>query len=250
MIKLRFSNEIPSEILIEIFEFLNGCELLKCVSCVCTEWHQVISKKLDWKLLVSRRLGFTLIVVIPPVVLNSHPHEMQTQCCSNNEFWKLYFIENVAKHKYQPVLNFLKQHPNITWEQVFEDGKIGDRNNISKFMTFNVSGGESNDDNDNNMAIGESKIGGYPDLPRHFEWPKDSHGKEWPFICQLNVQQLEYLDLTNRVIPKGGGMLYFFTPFDEASSGGSYWGVRKCDHQPMTYLNAIQIKEMGGLDLF
>ncbi|KAG2393164.1 hypothetical protein C9374_009741 [Naegleria lovaniensis] len=270
-------HQIPSELLIHIFEFLNGCELLLNVSPVSKAWHGLISNQLDWKLLVSRRLGFSPMA--PPVILK--------QINSSNEFWKLYFIEKIAKHKYNPVAKFLQENPNLSREQVFGEGTT-DNKNIKRFISFEVEyisqeyvnalfhhseqkqdsaldrvqmisdpfqffwkslplfTGFSLKNGDEYMAIGESKIGGCPDFPRNFEWPK-SNGKEWRFVAQVNLQQLEYFDLTNRVVPKGGGMLYFFAP-SEASHGGSYWGVRKSDPQPITHFSAQQIKEMGGLE--
>ncbi|KAG2374083.1 hypothetical protein C9374_011162 [Naegleria lovaniensis] len=282
---------LPHEILIEIFEYFNGCVLLKIMSKVCREWNEVISNKLNWKLLVSRRCGFDPL--IPPIIsvpnAQDHPKEF-------NQFWKRYFIEKIAKHKYQIITLLLQDTKNnssntISREDIFKSGWTVEES-IPRYLTFSLeyiskhylqtvwltSDNHENDNNetekfefisnieqffwestplftgssvntsDDYIALGESKLGGYPDFPRNFEWPTDDEGNKWCFIAQLNVQQLEYFDLTNTVIPKGGGMIYIFSPQNAYERDGSYWGWRRNDPQPITWLNANQIKEMGGLE--
>ncbi len=54
---------------------------------------------------------------------------------------------------------------------------------------------------------GSSKIGGRPDVPAGFRWPRDETGEYLSFICQLNGRELAALPVDP--LPRDG-MLYFF----------------------------------------
>lgn len=64
---------------------------------------------------------------------------------------------------------------------------------------------------DNYDQIGNTRFGGYPDLPKDIEYPKmiNLHGNEkyLDFLCQLNLKDFTEYDLN---LPKEG-MLYFFS---------------------------------------
>jgi uncharacterized protein YwqG len=61
------------------------------------------------------------------------------------------------------------------------------------------------------IPIGHSKIGGTPDLPQGIDWVKVDYGdrkRSMPFIAQFNLTELKPYDEEN-LLP-GDGMLYFF----------------------------------------
>lgn len=68
------------------------------------------------------------------------------------------------------------------------------------------------------IGIGESKIGGNPDLPMNVEWPIHNNGKKLAFLAQLNFNEISS-ELTNM---PDSGILYFF--YDEAQE---FWGDSK-----------------------
>ncbi|HFK1718394.1 DUF1963 domain-containing protein [Bacillus thuringiensis] len=57
------------------------------------------------------------------------------------------------------------------------------------------------------VAIGSSKMGGFPDLPASFEYPKHK-GNPLQFIAQFNLSNLQNVGMDHN-LPKTG-MLYFF----------------------------------------
>ncbi|MCL2827921.1 MAG: YwqG family protein [Oscillospiraceae bacterium] len=69
---------------------------------------------------------------------------------------------------------------------------------------------------DEEFSLGESKIGGFPQLPPNFEWPK-FNSKPLAFLAQLNLEQIAKYD-TQKLLP-ATGMLYFFH-----EGGEKVWG--------------------------
>ncbi|MCG8860090.1 DUF1963 domain-containing protein [Tenacibaculum finnmarkense] len=69
---------------------------------------------------------------------------------------------------------------------------------------------------DNQIGIGNSKIGGNPDLPKDFKWPKFEN-KYLTFCAQYNLSELNKYDLQNK-LPKNG-MLYAFVFIDKDYPG-------------------------------
>ena len=69
-------------------------------------------------------------------------------------------------------------------------------------------------DNDAVIAIGESKIGGYPDLPITYEWLRSSYNSEplW-FAAQLKIEEFKEWDVKNILPAKA--ILYFFNLYDQ-----------------------------------
>ena len=65
---------------------------------------------------------------------------------------------------------------------------------------------------DKNLKVGKSKIGGKPDLPVDFEWPK-SDNKSMLFCAQYNLFELTKFD-TESVLPNKG-FFYIFLSLDE-----------------------------------
>lgn len=68
---------------------------------------------------------------------------------------------------------------------------------------------------ENNMIIGQSKIGGHPDLPKNTDWPKEKNGKYFLFLAQINFKELDNNEIDE--IPKSG-IIYFFYSEDYTSS--------------------------------
>jgi uncharacterized protein YwqG len=65
---------------------------------------------------------------------------------------------------------------------------------------------------DKNVKVGKSKIGGKPDLPKDFEWPKLDN-KSMLFCAQYNLSELTKFDKEN-ILPKKG-FFYIFLSLDE-----------------------------------
>ena len=65
---------------------------------------------------------------------------------------------------------------------------------------------------DKNLKIGKSKIGGKPDLPKDFEWPR-VNGKPMPFCAQYNLSELTKFDKENNLPKKG--FFYVFLSLDQ-----------------------------------
>lgn len=64
-------------------------------------------------------------------------------------------------------------------------------------------------------AVGESRIGGVPDLPVGMMWPRNASNEALTFILQLNLARLPAFD--ENPLPRTG-MLYFFVGLDEPAS--------------------------------
>ncbi|WP_205683814.1 YwqG family protein [Brevibacillus migulae] len=60
---------------------------------------------------------------------------------------------------------------------------------------------------------GNSRVGGYPDLPDHVEWPRTEDGTLMTLVAQLNLSEI--VPFQNESILPEKGMLYFFVGFDE-----------------------------------
>ena len=100
---------------------------------------------------------------------------------------------NFKKNKTQKLIKFIKQSDNKLSEV--------DKEKIIKLIkpAIGISTKKLQSDN---LKIGNSKIGGKPDLPKNISWPKlnDSH---LVFCAQYNVSELEKFDVEN-LLPKKG----------------------------------------------
>ena len=61
------------------------------------------------------------------------------------------------------------------------------------------------------IALGETKIGGRPDLPKDWEWPKHSSGKSLAFIAQINLSEVHNAVAFSE-LPESG-ILYIFSVY-------------------------------------
>lgn len=59
----------------------------------------------------------------------------------------------------------------------------------------------------NEIAVGQSKIGGQPDLPPTIEWFKEDNGKRLSFVAQINLTEVAAYDKSNQLPSQG--ILYF-----------------------------------------
>lgn len=66
----------------------------------------------------------------------------------------------------------------------------------------------------NELKIGQSKLGGNPDLPNGFSFPKNNNGTDIPFLCQLNLAEFK-----NEIA--SDGILYFFCQLDDTTEYGA-----------------------------
>lgn len=71
---------------------------------------------------------------------------------------------------------------------------------------------------DEEIAVGTTKIGGEPDLPKDVEWPKQNNGKHLAFLAQVNLSKISNPELN---LPNEG-ILYFFYSEDQ-----EFWGYSK-----------------------
>lgn len=67
------------------------------------------------------------------------------------------------------------------------------------------------------FKLGQSKIGGQPDLPKNTEWFKEDNGQPLSFIAQINLAELTYLDEIKEL--PASGCLYFFYSADQSAWG-------------------------------
>lgn len=88
-------------------------------------------------------------------------------------------------------------------------------------------------------AIGESKMGGEPDLPAGTTWPRTREGVALSFIAQINFAQVHPYDVDG-VLPEAGMLWFFYDCSDE----GMPWGYNPEDADGWKVLYA----ENGALE--
>ena len=71
--------------------------------------------------------------------------------------------------------------------------------------------------NESEISIGQSKIGGLPDLPCDVDWFKENSGKSLSFIAQINCSDLK--DLEQHVKLPDNGIIYFFYSAEQQAWG-------------------------------
>jgi hypothetical protein len=65
-------------------------------------------------------------------------------------------------------------------------------------------------------ALGRSRLGGLPDVPSTFSWPRGHDGEHMVFVAQINLA--EVAAFAGKTFLPPAGMLYFFLGEDEPSS--------------------------------
>jgi len=65
------------------------------------------------------------------------------------------------------------------------------------------------------FAIGESKMGGIPHLPKGFAWPKDKDGYEpLSFVAQINLEEMTR-EVGRHLLPLKGFLYFFYEDYGE-----------------------------------
>jgi uncharacterized protein YwqG len=85
------------------------------------------------------------------------------------------------------------------------------------------------------IPIGQTKIGGRPDLPKEIEWPKQNNGKHLAFLAQINLNEVDNIELT---LPDQG-IIYFFYSEDQ-----EFWGYSKENANDFRVMHSINTKEL------
>lgn len=69
--------------------------------------------------------------------------------------------------------------------------------------------------NEADLKLGQSKIGGQPDLPKKIEWFKEDNGKHLSFIAQINLAEVASFD-NSKQLPQQGILYFFYSAEQEA----------------------------------
>jgi uncharacterized protein YwqG len=62
---------------------------------------------------------------------------------------------------------------------------------------------------DQELELGASKIGGFPDLPKSVEWPRFNDRRPLAFLLQLNLDDVSNCESSAHGLPKTGNLLVF-----------------------------------------
>lgn len=87
------------------------------------------------------------------------------------------------------------------------------------------------------IALGQSKFGGKPDLPKNIEWFKEASGKSLSFIAQLNFSELQNYNVS-KDLPKEGILYFFYSANQEA------WGFDIKDKDKFKVFYSIDIENI------
>lgn len=71
--------------------------------------------------------------------------------------------------------------------------------------------------NESDIKLGQSKIGGQPDLPKNIEWFKEGNGKRLSFIAQINLAEVTSFEKSKKL--PSHGILYFFYSAEQEAWG-------------------------------
>lgn len=97
---------------------------------------------------------------------------------------------------------------------------------------------------DKKVKVGKSKIGGKPDLPKDFEWPR-ANGKPMLFCAQYNLTELIKFDKQDQLPKKG--FFYIFLSLDEK------WNEFNGVNQPFKFIfseteNVVRTEFPNGIE--
>ena len=102
------------------------------------------------------------------------------------------------------------KRPDVFSELTSKFGLSRERDQIKK-LALPASLLKTSAVSESKLALGQTKIGGHPDLPSGLEWPKFKDGKPLAFLAQINLAELQ-LATKLADLPKTG-LLYFFSVF-------------------------------------
>lgn len=94
---------------------------------------------------------------------------------------------------------------------------------------------------DDKVKIGQSKIGGKPDLSSSSEWPMTKTNKSLSFIGQLNCAELKTFD-NDSLLPRSGLISFFYCSDQEA------WGFDPKDADKFKVVYAESIDNLERID--
>lgn len=126
-------------------------------------------------------------------LLAIHEHHLNSPVLTRED-WKLKFKNTGLEHHWEKFEPLLRDEIIILPEEI-EESKI---------------------------KIGQSKIGGYPDLPQNQTWFKEDNGKSLSFLAQINLGEIKQFDRSNQLPPSG--LLYFFYSAEQEA-----WGFESKD---------------------
>jgi uncharacterized protein YwqG len=89
--------------------------------------------------------------------------------------------------------------------------------------------------------IGESKIGGMPDVPKNFTYPMNGN-TPLPFLMQINLNELTNV-APDHILPKEG-MLYLFYDIEEQP-----WGLEEEDKESWKVIYVNEIENLKEIDV-
>lgn len=95
---------------------------------------------------------------------------------------------------------------------------------------------------DDELEIGQSKLGGQPDLPGSYEWPKTKDDESLSFLAQLNCAELMAYD-QDGLLPKKGLISFFYCSDQEA------WGFDPNDRDQFKVIYTEPIGNLVRMDL-
>jgi uncharacterized protein YwqG len=111
---------------------------------------------------------------------------------------------NFKKNNLEKIKSFIRNSEEIEIEK-------SDKEKLIKMIRPTV-GIRTKSSDDKNVKVGKSKIGGKPDLPKDFEWPKPDN-KSMLFCAQYNLSELTKFDKENNLPKKG--FFYVFLSLDQ-----------------------------------
>lgn len=121
------------------------------------------------------------------------------------------------KNNLEKIKSFIRNSEEIEIEK-------SDKEELIKMIRPTV-GIKTKSNDDRNLKVGKSKIGGKPDLPKDFEWPRINN-IPMLFCAQYNLSELAKYD-TDNLLPKKG-LFYIFLSVEEQyeSFSGKNQGFR------------------------
>jgi len=111
---------------------------------------------------------------------------------------------NFRKNNLDKIKSFIRNSEEIEIEK-------SDKEKLIKMIRPTI-GIKTKPSDDKNLKIGKSKIGGKPDLPQNFEWPR-ANNIPMLFCAQYNLSDLAKFDKEN-ILPNKG-FFYIFLSLDE-----------------------------------
>ena len=89
---------------------------------------------------------------------------------------------------------------------------------------------------DDTIQIGQSKIGGTPDVPLDFVWPYTNNDQPLSFLCQLNLTEIKPYDSTN-LLPDEGLLSFFYDVAEQP------WGYDPNDRDGFHVFHFTQVPD-------